>query len=120
MARLVFEGMPLSVNQTYKRGRGKTIFLSEKARDYSVMIRRQAKMQWNQKPLIRNLEVSFYYYFGDARIHDHLNYNKCLSDSLNQIVWQDDKQITISHHYTFIDRENPRVELEIKEINLVA
>lgn len=117
--KLVFNGAPLSVNQTYRRGKGRHIYMSESARAYAKSINYQAKMQWAGKPLTTNLEVSFYYYFADKKVHDHLNYNKCLSDCLNQIVWQDDRQIKISHHYTLVDAENPRVEIEINEIKSV-
>jgi Holliday junction resolvase RusA-like endonuclease len=117
--RLIFSGAPLSVNQTYKRGKGTSIYLSQKARQYGEDMRKQAKLQWRGKPITADVEVSFYYYFADKKIHDHLNYNKCLSDSLNQIVWQDDRQIKISHHYTLFDGENPRVEIEINEIKPV-
>ncbi len=118
--RLIFEGLPLSVNQTYRRGKGHTIFLSQKARDYGETIGKLAKLQYRGKPLTEDLEVSFYYYFGDNKTHDHLNYNKMLSDRMNQIVWQDDKQIKVSHHYSLVDAVNPRVEVDIKVLDKLS
>ena len=115
----MIEGMPLSVNQTYKTRRAsRAMYLSDKARSYSDSARWQAKAQWIGKKLLRDdLEVFYFYYFGDYRIHDHLNYNKALSDSLNQIVWQDDRQIKVSHHYTRYDKQKPRVEIVIRRLS---
>lgn len=76
----------------------------------------QANIQYKGKPLTGNLEVEFKYYFPNKAVHDHLNFNKALNDALTGIVWKDDKQIKISHHYTELDKEDPRIELIINEI----
>lgn len=55
--------------------------------------------------------------------HEHLptikpdtsNYIKSFEDALNGIVWKDDSQITDIHAYKRYS-ENPRIELEIEEI----
>jgi Holliday junction resolvase RusA-like endonuclease len=117
MYKLVIEGDPLSVNATYKTNRrSRNIFLSDDAVKYANNCRIQAKVQWKRKPLECNLEVSYHYYFRDNKRRDHLNFNKLLNDHLSQIVWKDDKQIKISHHYTMIDKERPRIEIIIREI----
>lgn len=115
--KVVIQGKPLSVNATYKTNRrSRNIFLSNEAINYATSVRLQAKCQWKRKPLDTNLEVSYYYYFNDYKRRDHLNFNKLLNDHLSQIIWKDDKQIKISHHYTCIDKDNPRIEIIIKEI----
>jgi len=113
--KIIIKGKPLSVNQTYKtRISGKGMYLSEKAMGYGNSVIWQVRSQYKDKLLEEDLEVSFYYYFGDKRIHDHLNYHKLLCDRLNQILWKDDKQIKTSHHYTMFDKKNPRIEIFIK------
>lgn len=114
--KIVIKGNPLSVNATYKTARNRRIYLSEKAREYSKIVVIQARQQWKKKPLEKDLEVSYWYFFKDKRVRDHMNFQKLLNDFLNGIVWIDDRQIKISHHYTKFDKNNTRIELEIKEI----
>ena len=115
--KIVITGKPLSVNATYKTRRSSSnIFLSTEAVAYAYNVRYQAKQQWKTKPLDGDLEVSYYYYFNDLKRRDHLNFQKILNDHLSQIVWKDDRQIKISHHYTCLDKDNPRIELIIKLI----
>lgn len=117
---IIIKGRPVSVNHSYKtlsRGRGaKNIYLDPVVRDYMESARWQAKIQWKDGVLDNDLEVTVKYYFGDNRRRDHLNYCKHLLDSLQQIVYKDDRQIKISHHYTFIDEIEPRVEILISDM----
>lgn len=112
--KIVIKGKPFSVNQQYIRKKGAAKYiLSNEARIYGDLVGWQVKSQWKQKPLLEDLEVSFYYYFNDKKRRDQLNFNKILSDRFNQIVWKDDSQIKISHHYTHYDAEEPRIEVLI-------
>ena len=118
MIKLVFEGNPVSINKTYKTTKkSRMMYLSQEAKDFSELVRWQAKIQFKgQEMLHKNLEVIYHYYFNDNRVRDHLNYNKLLNDCLNQIVWKDDKQIKASRHFSLYDNENPRIEMYIAEI----
>lgn len=115
--KLIFEGKPFSVNQTYRRGKGRKMYMDNRAKAYGESVGWQAKAQWRRKRILKgDLEVTFKYYFHRRGI-DHLNCNKLLADFLEQIVYANDNQIKISHHYTNYSKENPRIELIIKEIN---
>lgn len=115
LIKIVIKGRPYSVNKTYRTVRGnRTLYLDHRAKSYADSVRWQAKAQWRKNPLKRDLEVSYFYYFNNYQRRDHLNFNKLLNDHLNQIVWEDDRQIKISHHYTKIDKANPRIEIYIK------
>lgn len=115
--KIIIQGKPFSVNQQYIRKRGAAKYiLSNEARSYGDAIGWQIKTQWHNKPLSGDLEVIFSYFFPDNRRRDHLNFNKILCDRCNQIVWNDDSQMKISHHYTEYDSKNPRVEIVIREI----
>lgn len=116
---LTIEGNPISINQTYRAGKGRNrrkIYIASKARLYGDKVGWQARANWRHGVLADNLEVTYKYYFRDKKLRDHLNFNKLLNDSLNKIVWRDDNQIKISHHYTLYDKDNPRIELEINII----
>jgi len=113
--KIVITGKPFTVNAQYIRKKGAARYiLSNEARAYGDSVGWQVKTQWRGKPLQGDLEVSFYYYFGDNRRRDHLNFNKILADRFNQIVWNDDSQMKISHHYTEYDDVQPRIEVFIK------
>ena len=115
--KIIITGKPFTVNAQYIRKKGAAKYiLSNEARAYGDSVGWQVKTQWHGKPLLEDLEVSFYYYFNDKKRRDHLNFNKILSDRMNQIVWHDDSQIKISHHYTNYDNENPRIEVFIKTL----
>lgn len=89
--------------------------MTKQAKEYKDSTIIQAKSQYKKQPLKDKLEVTYKYYFPDKRVRDHLNLNKCLNDALNNIIWVDDKQIIVSHHYELYDKDNPRIELEIKK-----
>jgi len=120
-------GKPMSVNQTYKIGRGRgrsKMYVSEEAKNYgqysAAQVRQQMRAQFLVNPLRgERLEVCYVYYFDSNRKFDHLNCNKKLNDALNQILWFDDKQIKVSHHYTLVDFKNPRIELFVREIKSI-
>ena len=117
---LIIKGKPVSVNASYRtrsRVRGaKNIYLDPSVVAYKDAVRWQAKVQWKKPILTEDLEITFKYYFIDNRM-DHLNCNKAIADSLEGIVYKNDRQIKISHHYSHLDSKNPRIELIIKIIN---
>jgi len=41
---------------------------------------------------------------------------KAILDALNQRAYRDDSQIDELHAYKFLDRKNPRVEVEVREL----
>jgi Holliday junction resolvase RusA-like endonuclease len=74
--------------------------MTKKGKEYKEDCAMQAGQQYKKEPLSGPLEVTYKYFFKDKRVRDHLNFNKALNDSLNGIIWEDDKQIKTSHHYT--------------------
>jgi Holliday junction resolvase RusA-like endonuclease len=42
---------------------------------------------------------------------------KLVEDGLKGIAWHDDEQVAILHMYRHLDRENPRIEIEIRQIH---
>lgn len=112
MIKLIIKGKPISVNRSYGKT-AKSFYMTQVAKNYKLSSAKQARLQYKGEPIEDKLEVTYYYYFPDRRVRDHLNLNKGLNDALNGIVWNDDKQIVVSHHYEKYDKEDPRVELNI-------
>lgn len=107
--RLAFD-LPTSVNKMYRRTRYSVVLTNEaKAwKDYAIVM---AIRQWGGNPLTGELAVSYYFYGSKLDFDNPL---KLLNDSLNGVVWKDDKQIVEAHIY--VDRKDkldPRVELEV-------
>lgn len=112
--KIVISWNPISVNHTYFKG-ASSYYMWKWAKEYKKNSALQASVQYKWKPLEWDLDVEFHYYFKDWRKRDHLNYNKIVADALSGIVWVDDLQIKSSHHYTYIDKESPRIELLIRK-----
>lgn len=70
--------------------------------------------QWHEPMLVGSLAILGTLWFPDARKRDAGNYRKCLTDAMTGIVYSDDSQLH-DERWIFggIDREQPRVELEI-------
>lgn len=110
---IILEGKPISTNSIYRRGRGKTLYMREEAKDLKENYQWQIKNQWKEKPTAENIELVVRLYFDNKRTHDIDNYNKLLLDSMKGIVFEDDSQIqrlTIEKSY---DKGRPRIEVEV-------
>lgn len=73
----------------------------------------EVKKQWKRKPLTGDVEIQVHLFFKDKRRRDWDNWHKLSQDALEGIVYEDDCQIQEATVRKFIDRENPRIEIEI-------
>jgi crossover junction endodeoxyribonuclease RusA len=64
------------------------------------------------------LTVSFYR--DSAHACDLDNLVKLVSDALNGIAWKDDRQVVVLSALKAIDRENPRTEVQIEQVEAVG
>ena len=115
MQHLIFKGAPLSTNQIYRHKDNRTYMVNEgKARKEQYQW--EASIQW-ELPIIKgDLEMKVFLYFGDKRRRDVDNYNKLLLDSMEHIVYKDDKQITELLVTKKIDVKDPRTEVFISYV----
>lgn len=95
------------------RGRFASVYMSKDGKDLKESYQWQAKTQWKDKTLSGAILLEIRLYFGINRKHDIDNYGKILLDSLTGIVWKDDSQITKMTIEKFLDKENPRIEIEV-------
>ena len=69
-------------------------------------------------PRYKKCKMRVTYYFKDKRRHDPANYDKMLLDGLVEANIIEDDNYEVIQEYTTIgkvDRENPRVEIEVEE-----
>jgi Holliday junction resolvase RusA-like endonuclease len=59
--------------------------------------------------------LSLWIYWADENHADGDNLFKEFADSLNALLYVDDKQIVEGHFWSVVDRERPRVEVLIEE-----
>lgn len=111
--------LPPSLNAAYRsvtiRGYGR-VLLSKVGRRYKedVMLALQGSGSLGDA----RLAVHYTYYFKDRRKNDLANREKLLSDALEGILFDNDNQIDLMVlERGGIDKDNPRVEIEIREID---
>jgi crossover junction endodeoxyribonuclease RusA len=116
--KIVLSGTPKSTNHLYKshcRFGHPTVYMTADGKTLKESYQWQAKSQWGGKPTKKAVEVFIELYFDSNRKHDIDNYGKILLDSLTGIVWNDDNQIWKMMVCKMIDKNNPRIEIDIVE-----
>ena len=68
-------------------------FLSREFKAFEERIAWAARAQWKGPPLTEDLQVLIIAYFRDKRHSDTGNLSKSANDSLNKLLWWDDRQI---------------------------
>ena len=116
---LTLTGNPLSTQSIYRytcRGRFAKCYMLNKGKKLKEHYRVEVKKQYKGKIIKGDCELDIVLFFGDKRRRDIDNFNKLVLDSLQGLVFEDDKQIqrlTIAKNYC---KENPRVDIILKEL----
>jgi len=105
--------IPKARARVTKRG----TYTPKRTRDYEKLVRDLAALTWRRLPLTGQIAITFRFYRANARRADWDNLGKEISDSLQGVVYIDDNQICDAVISKRIDRENPRVEITVEEIN---
>lgn len=111
--KIVLLGSPISTNALYRRGRGNSFYMIQKAHDLKENYQWQIKSQYKKKPIKEQLSIKISLYFGNKRSHDWDNYHKIAMDACNKLLWEDDSQVMVaivSKHY---EKNNPRIEITL-------
>lgn len=113
-------GNPQSTNSVYKYhckfGFPKG-YLSKEGSDLRESYQWQARSQWKKKPTEKEVAIDIRLMFRSHVRHDIDNYGKILLDALTGIVWEDDSQIQSMSVSKWMDKENPRIEVVVNELN---
>lgn len=117
--KITLSGQAKSTNHIYRyacMGNSPTMYMITEGKNIKDQYQLEAQAQWKNGRILDDLEVTLHFYHGDQRKRDIDNYNKIVLDALAGIVYFDDKQIKSLNISKFYDKENPRVEVEIKEL----
>ena len=113
---IIFKKNPLSTQTIYRsacRGRFPTMYMTEKGKEMKDYYQKTAKKQFKGNISLDICEVTVHLFFKDKRKHDVDNFNKLILDSLQGIIYEDDNQIKKLTVDKEIDKDNPRIEIEI-------
>lgn len=100
------------------RGNFPNRYMVTKAKNLKEDYQWQVKKQWNNKPLLSGfIKVQIVTYHGDHRKNDWDNFHKLSMDALTGIVYEDDSQIKEANVIKEYDKLNPRIEIDLQEIN---
>ena len=107
--------LAVSVNHLYKFVNGKR-FMTKAGQDYMNEVMKIASIEvMNQGYKIEEegvwLIAELTFYFPDNRRRDCHNMHKLVMDSLEYIVFKDDRWVLIHDMYVGLDRKNPRIEI---------
>jgi len=104
---------PLFQKGNSRRIVGKRVIKSQNALDCVASFRLQAQAQWKGKPLEGRIAITTTVFYR-TRASDLCT--SLLKDLLEGICYLNDRQIFEEHNYKEHDKNNPRVEVEVKEI----
>jgi len=118
--RITVPGVPPSVNHQYVRRPTGGLALTREAREYRQTAREYAavaarQQRWTLVPVGEQVIVRLWYYWPDRRRRDAQN-NKLLFDALEGVIYEDDKDVLPQVMAAEVDRENPRVEIEVERV----
>ena len=123
MSKLVIGNLPPSVNHLYNnaliRGRRMRV-LNDRGKSWQMKAKLLAKM-WAMKNQWKKVDgkviMRLWFYYPDWRRRDSHNYLKLIADSLEGILYTDDKFVLPQIIDFEVDRERPRVEIELERVS---
>jgi len=113
MISFVVDGDPVP-KQRPRFGHGRRAYTPQKTRDYQELVGWVARAA-GAGPLTGPVSVTLRF-FRAREGADIDNLAKACLDSLNGVLWRDDHQVVELHCYRDVDRDRPRCEVEIQEL----
>ncbi len=120
---IILKGDPKSTQHIYRatcRGRLPTTYMTAEGKALKEAYQWEAKSQWSGPPLAGDVEVSVRFFFKTKRKRDLDNQNKLILDALTGIAYEDDSQISALHLARDYDATNPRMEITVRGMGVVA
>ena len=115
---ITLTGNAMSNQQLYKSmcfGRIARMYMCAKGKNTKKRYIEEILGQYKGKLHTEELELDVKYYFGTKHKRDIDNYAKLVLDSMEGIVYEDDKQIKRITIEKFYDKKSPRTEIIIKK-----
>lgn len=92
-------------------------FTPDRTRDWEMTVAMHARQVWGQREKLRGrLCVRLSFWRETRHVCDLDNLLKAVLDGLERVVFANDNQVDMLHVIREIDRERPRVEIEIVEV----
>ena len=110
--------IPPSVNHAYENnGRGGRI-LTQAAKDwkeeaYYVALQAKNKAGWRIPGKAEKLILALWVFWPDKQKRDTHNLHKLIADAFEGVLYENDRQVLIRDMDFMVDREHPRVEVEL-------
>lgn len=110
--------IPPSVNHAYENnGRGGRI-LTQAAKDwkeeaYYVALQAKNKAGWRIPGKAEKLILALWVFWPDKRKRDTHNLHKLIADAFEGVLYENDRQVLIRDMDFAVDRQRPRVEVEL-------
>lgn len=112
--QLTIPGTPPSTNTLYGTTFAhKRRFMTGKGKVYKNIVQDLAIALFKKPAETGTLKYTMRLYFDDTRRRDNANYEKCLVDALQGIIFEDDSQFKVTQIEKHIDKKRPRTEIEI-------
>ena len=113
---IIPKAKPISTQHAYGQ-RGVIRYMKKVAKATKDSYIRQARSQYKWVPMSWIIHIAIKLYFGDKRKRDWDNWHKISMDSLSWTVFIDDSQIKYATvEIMEMDKENPRIEIDIVRI----
>ena len=114
--KIILLGEPKTTNNVWRnscRGGFSVVYMSPVGKTIKDSYIAQTRSQWQNKPIIGDVELDVKIYFGTKRKCDIDNFHKLSFDAMSGIVYEDDSQIKKMTVEKFYDKENPRIEITV-------
>jgi len=105
--------LPPTDNHLYLQ-RGKMRFMTRQGKEWKEIAQLLSKQIWKQELLEGELLADIVFYL--KRDRDIQGSTKLLLDTFQEIVYNNDNQLTHINLHKMMDKENPRVELTIEKL----
>ena len=118
MIKITLRSGIMSNQQLYNSvcmGRRSIMYMCPKGKKLKQRYIDEVVEQYKGKLHTEELELDVKYYFGTKHKRDIDNYAKLVLDSMEGIVYEDDKQIKRITIEKFYDKKSPRTEIIIKK-----
>ena len=117
--KIVLNGQPLSTQHIYRsvcRGARPVLYMTKEGKAIKEQYQLEVQSQYKGKVMLVDCAMEIILFFKDRRRRDVDNYNKLILDSLEGIVYEDDKQVQELTVKKRISVENPRVVIKLTRI----
>lgn len=103
---------------TIRPGQKPVAYTPARTKGWEALVADAARLAMGgREPVKGPVELTLRFYRQDARRVDGDNLTKAAMDALQGRVFENDDQVVACHWYKDLDRERPRVEVRVRELD---